>query len=300
MDRINYHHLYLFWSVAREGSFTKAAEKLRISQSAVTAQIQSLEAFLDTQLFDRSNRRKPILSEEGKRVLNYADPIFETGDELLKLLRNQGVGAVERLRVGALSGLSRNFQYEFLSPLNSLSDVALEVVTGDQEKLVRLLRDNSLELILSSHNVQHDGKAQFHSHVLASSPVVFVTSASARIKGGDLSAHLKARPLFIPGRSFEARPELDAFLNRQRPTPRVNGEIDDVALLRIFALKSKGVVAIPELGVRNDISAGDIKIIARPAGIEQRFYAISRQRRFNSPRVQDLVERMKSQKRTRT
>ena len=41
MERLNYHHLYLFWTLAKEGTFTKTAEKLSIAQSAVTSQIKN-------------------------------------------------------------------------------------------------------------------------------------------------------------------------------------------------------------------------------------------------------------------
>ncbi len=41
---LNYHHLYYFWRVAREGSLSRAAEQLRLSHSTLSTQIRSLEA----------------------------------------------------------------------------------------------------------------------------------------------------------------------------------------------------------------------------------------------------------------
>ena len=50
MEWLNYHHLYYFWTVAKEKSFTKAALKLRIAQSAVSFQVAQLEDFLGKKL----------------------------------------------------------------------------------------------------------------------------------------------------------------------------------------------------------------------------------------------------------
>ena len=53
MSRLNYHHLYYFWRVAKSPSLTEAAEVLHISQSALSAQIKQLEQSLDVALFIR-------------------------------------------------------------------------------------------------------------------------------------------------------------------------------------------------------------------------------------------------------
>jgi LysR family transcriptional activator of nhaA len=293
MDRLNYHHLYLFWTLAKEGTFTKTAEKLSIAQSAVTAQIKSLEEALSVVLIDRSNRRKPILTEDGKSVLNFANSIFETGDELLKWAKQGTNDKHQFLRVGALSGLSRNLQFEFLKPIMDLKDVRIEVTTGDQEKLVKLLKEHHLDLILSSHNVSADGRVTLYSNVLTTSPIVFVVGKNQKIRTGELKDYLSQKQLCLPSRNFENRPEIDAFIDRFKFPKTVLGEIDDIALLRIFAIKSEAVVVIPEMGIRGEIDSGEVHVIARPKGLEQKFYVISRQKRIRNPIAELLVEKMK-------
>lgn len=293
MERLNYHHLYLFWILAKEGTFTKAAERLSIAQSAVTSQIKSLEEVLSISLLDRTNRRKPVLTEDGKSVLDFANSIFETGDELLKWAKGGSVASNQSLRVGALSGLSRNFQFEFLKPIMGRKDIRLEVTTGDQDKLVRLLKEHHLDLILSSHNVPAEGRVTFHSTVIASSPLVFVVSKYAKVKGRKLNTYLSELPLYLPGRSFETRPELDAYLEQIRCSKTIVGEIDDIALLRLFAMHSKALVVVPEMGVRGEIASRAVHVVERPQHLSQRFYAIARQRRNPNPIAEHLVKTMK-------
>ncbi len=294
MERINYHHLYLFWTLSREGTFTKTAEKLSIAQSAVTSQIKSLEEILGMELVDRTNRRKPILTEEGKSVIEFANSIFETGDELLKWAKRGVQQNAQVLRIGALSGLSRNLQFEFLKPILNLKGICIEVTTGDQDKLVRLLKEHHLDLILSSHNVRADGRVTLHSNVLTSSPLVFAIARSEKIRGGELKDYLAKKPLCLPSKNFETRPEIDAYLHRFKFKKEILGEIDDIALLRIFAMRSEAVVIIPEMGIRGEIDSGEIHVIAKPKGLEQKFYVISRQKRTRNPIAEMLIERMKA------
>lgn len=293
MERLNYHHLYLFWVLSKEGTFTKAAEKLSIAQSAVTAQIKMLEDTLGLILVDRTNRRKPILTEEAKYVLDFANSIFETGDELLKWAKHGTKQKKQVLRVGALSGLSRNLQFEFLKPVLNLKGVTIEITTGDQEKLVRLLKEHHLDLILSSHNVPADGRVTLHSNVLTTSPLVFAIAKQCKVRGGELKDYLAQKPLCLPSRNFETRPEIDAYLDRFKFHKEILGEIDDIALLRIFAIKSEGVVVIPEMGISGEIENGDVHVIAKPRGLEQKFYVISRQKRSRNILAEMLIDKMK-------
>lgn len=288
MSVINHHHLYIFWTLARTGSFTRAGEELSIAQSAVTSQIKLLEEALNIQLIDRSNRRKPVLTPEGHRTLEYADEIFESSSELMRWAQGESLQE-RRVRVGALSGLSRNLQYEFLQPILKMKSVKVEVTTGDQEHLVELLKSHAIDVILSSHNVRSVGSISFFSHVLTSSPVVFVIAAKARLRSASIDDYLRLKKVFIPGPSFEARPELDAFLEKRRQF-QIAGEIEDIALLRLFALRSGELVAMPKMGVLNDILARALVVVCKAEKIEQRFYAITRQRRFPSAIVEELIK----------
>ena len=71
---LNLHQLEIFLCIARERSFSKAAERLRISQPSVSIQIRNLEDSLEVKLFERLGRRV-YLTREGKVVLEHAKKI---------------------------------------------------------------------------------------------------------------------------------------------------------------------------------------------------------------------------------
>ena len=104
MDPLNFHHLRYFHAVVRQGSLTAAAKSLHVSQSALSIQIKKLEDHLGLYPFDRQHKRMQ-LTEEGKIILDYAETIFRTSEEMLATLQNKShrntlrVGAVPRSRV---------------------------------------------------------------------------------------------------------------------------------------------------------------------------------------------------------
>ncbi len=295
MQRLNHHHLYVFWMFAKTSNFTKAAESLSIAQSAVTSQVRLLEEALGLNLIDRTNPRRPQITEEGQRVLEHAEAIFESSRELINWASKGLLPKRRSVRIGAISGLSRNFQFEFIEPLIRDVDVKFDITTGDQENLIQMLSEHQLDVVLSSRNADPNHKTQLHSHVITKSPLLFVIQKNCVPKGKvELSALLQTRSLFIPGRHFEAKPELDAYLEKFKKI-RIAGEIDDVALLRILALRSGEVVVMPEMGVRTDIEAGNVKLLSKMSSVEQRFYAITRQKKEPNSDIRLLIGKMKQE-----
>ena len=65
MKSLNFNHLRYFWAVAHDGGLTRAAERLNLSQSALSVQIQKLEHQIGHPLFDRVGKRL-ILTEAGQ------------------------------------------------------------------------------------------------------------------------------------------------------------------------------------------------------------------------------------------
>ena len=67
MLSLNYHHLLYFWTVVREGQISRAAEKLRVSQPTISAQLRLLEDALGEHLFQRKGRTL-VLTDVGRLV----------------------------------------------------------------------------------------------------------------------------------------------------------------------------------------------------------------------------------------
>lgn len=99
MHDLNYHHLRQFWAVAKEGGVSRAAARLHVAQSSLSAQVRQLEQRFGQALFVRTARTMR-LTEAGRLALNYAESIFAAGDELLAVLQGRIESRQQLLRVG--------------------------------------------------------------------------------------------------------------------------------------------------------------------------------------------------------
>ncbi len=152
MRTLNFHHLHYFWTVAKEGHLTRAAQKLNVSQSALSSQIKQLEGQLGHDLFHRQGRAL-LLTDVGHLVLEYAESIFNLGSELLSVMESGEQHRVQQLRVGAVATLSRNFQENFLRPVIGQNNVTLALKSSNFDDLLEQLRVHKLDLVLSNRPV---------------------------------------------------------------------------------------------------------------------------------------------------
>jgi DNA-binding transcriptional LysR family regulator len=96
---LNFHQLRLFYSVARSGSMSRAAEELHISQPSISAQVRELELRCGFDLFHRLPRGV-ILTEAGRLVLDHAERIFVEAGALKARLQGLATQTVGKLTVG--------------------------------------------------------------------------------------------------------------------------------------------------------------------------------------------------------
>ena len=99
VEWLNYHHLLYFYTVAKEGSVSRASKVLRLAQPTLSGQIRKLEHVLDEKLFERRGRYL-VLTEMGRIAFRYASEIFSLGGELMDTMRGRPTNRPPRLHVG--------------------------------------------------------------------------------------------------------------------------------------------------------------------------------------------------------
>ncbi|MBY0334969.1 MAG: LysR family transcriptional regulator [Acetobacteraceae bacterium] len=286
MPSLNYHHLRHFWTIAREGGLTRAAERLNVAQSALSTQLRALEAELGQPLFERRGRRLE-LTEAGRIALDHAETIFRTGGELVATLTGSGPGQRRIFRVGAVATLSRNFVLERLRPFLAREDVELVLRSGTLRELLAQLDALALDAVLSNNPVAHDPETERVSTLLADQNVSLVGRPGA----GPLRfpRDLDGVELLLPGRESSLRQAFDVRLDQAGVRPRILAEVDDMALLRLLARESGTLTLVPPIVVRDELRSGVLEERAAVPGLREGFYAITRPRRFPNPLVAELL-----------
>ncbi len=289
MSKLNFHHLHYFWAVAKEGNLTRAADKLHVSQSALSKQIKLLEEQLGQPLFARVGRRLQ-LTEAGQLALGYADGIFASGNELMAVLREGRREERQVLRIGAVATLSRNFQENFIRPLLLRDDVELTLQSGNLPDLLGRLRVHSLDLILSNQRVHASTEDPWRCRRIARQPVCLVGKPRGRRAAFRFPQDLAQLPLLLPGRDNDIRAGFDLLCDQFGLRYRLRAEADDMALLRLLARDSDAVALVPTVVVQDELRSGKLVEYAVVPGLYETFYAISLQRRFEPPLLRGLLK----------
>lgn len=290
MDWLNYHHLYYFWVVARTGGMHAAAKELHLSPATLSVQIRELEKSAGTSLLRREGR-SVVLTDTGRAVQEYADEIFNTGRELMELLRGHPSGTLPLVRIGIKDVVPKLAAYKFLQPALELDPpVRITCREGDIELLVAELSIHRLDLILSDTPIAPSMRFRGYSHLLGDSNVVWMGAASL-IKKLQSSKTLdwSSVPLLLPMTNTVLRRSIELWFEKKKCKPFIRGEFDDSAMMKIVAQSAVGIVPVLELIADYVTETYGLKILAPVDGIVERFYALTVQRKSQHPAVAAII-----------
>lgn len=291
MKWLNFHHLYYFWTVAREGSIARACPLLHLSQPAISNQLRALERALGTRLFDRAGRGL-ALTEAGRVVLRHADEIFALGRQLQDDLAGGTAGRTLRLTVGVAEVLPRLVVHRLLAPALRLEQPVHLVCHDDKtDALLARLAVGELDVVLSDIPAGPQVPVRAHSHLLGESGVTFL--ATARLGPAlrrDFPGSLDRAPFFLPMEGTALRRALDQWFEANSIRPRIRAEFGDFDLFEVFARADEGVFAIPtavEAELRRD---HPLSLLGRTDAVREQFYAIGVRRKLTHPAIVAIIE----------
>ena len=203
--------LRTFLAVAKEKSFSAAAQRLFITQPAISKRIQSLERHLGAPLFDRIGK-KVYLTEAGTLLIERAETMLQLAKDTEKEIFNLHDTISGRLNLATshhiglhrLAPVLKNFSQRY-------PDVLLDIQFEDSEVAYQMVRSGQVELAVVTLNpVETDLDADLIAKLVWHDPLVFVsTAANLRI---DTMQKLAEHPCILPGlATYTGRIVLDRF-----------------------------------------------------------------------------------------
>lgn len=154
-------------AVVQQGSFAAGALQLGRTQSAVTQQMQRLEQQVGQTLFEKQGRQK-LLTEHGRRLLNYAQHLLAMNDEAMRSLAD---GAIEGFaRIGAPHDVADTLLPPLLAEAaRNAPLVKLEIQVGRSPYLMESLKSGEMDLVISNRP-----DSEFDSLKLITVPTVWL------------------------------------------------------------------------------------------------------------------------------
>lgn len=291
MNWLNYHHLLYFWTMAREGSISRAASKLHLSQPTISGQLRQLEKSVGSKLYERHGRELR-LTEVGRIVFEYAEEIFTAGQELMERLKGAQTDGTLTFTVGIPDFLPKQVAFRLLEPVFRMPEkVQLICNEGKLSELLADLAVHKADLVLSDSPAGSQVSVKAYNHALGESGITWVATASLAERLRDnYPGSLDGQPLLLPTQNTVLRRSVEEWFDRQNFSPNIIAEIEDSALLKLFAAEGIGLAPVAST-VLEDLEA-HYKLF--PVGnlddVSIQFYAISVERKVSHPAVRAITE----------
>jgi LysR family transcriptional activator of nhaA len=288
---INYKHLHYFWVVARQGGITRASERLHLTPQTISGQINMLEDTLGENLFTRVGRNLE-LTETGRLVLSYADEIFSLGSELEEALHNLPPDRPMVFRVGIADVVPKSIAYRLVAPAMELPEqVRIICRENSLDNLLAELALHRIDLVIADGPVPPGINVRGYNHFLGECGVSFLAVPHlAKSLHKNFPKSLNGSPLLLPSETNMMQARLLNWLDGMHIHPRIVGEFDDSALMKVFGQAGTGVFIAPTAIANEVASQYDVRIIGSTEEVKEQFYAISVERRLTHPGVIAITE----------
>ncbi|WP_169972865.1 transcriptional activator NhaR [Tautonia rosea] len=296
METLNYHHLFYFWMVAREGSIAAACEQLDVSQPTVSAQIRALERSLELRLFVREGRGL-ALTDAGRVAYRYADEIFSLGRELRDTISGRPAGHPLRLAVGVIDAMTKLVVARLLEPALRLTEpVRIICSEGSVEELLGDLARHRLDVVLSDVPLAAGAAVRAYNHQLGESEVaIFGPPALVETLTGEFPRSIDGAPMLLPAEHTAVRRSLDHWFESENLRPRIVGEFEDSALMKVFGHSGFGLFPAPAIITNEVCNQYGVRLVGQIEAVREQFYAISIDRRLKHPAVVAISEAARRQ-----
>ena len=291
MDWLNYHHLYYFWLVAREGSIARAAEQLHLAHPTISKQLHQLEASFEDKLFDRVGRNL-VLTEFGQTVYRYAEEIFSVGRELQDTVQGRPVGQPLKFEVGLHDVIPKLIAHRLLAPAFQLGE-AVRIVCreGKHEELLAELAVHRLDIVFSDAPVSPTASVRAFNHLLGECGLsFFATTELASKYRRKFPKSLDGAPLLVPAETTAVRRDIEQWFYTGDIRPRIVGEFADTALMKVFGQDGIGLFPAPSVIEKEVCRQYKVRVVGRTEAVRERYYAISVERRLKHPAVLAICE----------
>jgi DNA-binding transcriptional LysR family regulator len=261
--------LAAFCAVVERKSFSQAAERLGVTQPAVSLQIRSLEQRLGRQLLDRSGRRVEP-TEAGLRLYASAQRLLQLEEQLLEELASDDEGTITgTLELGASTGPGGSIVPVLVCEFQELHpDVNVRLSVSDTQTVVDQVADRQLELGIVGAGRRHRGVT---FEPFFRDEVVLAVPASHRFAGKTVSLEqLREEPLIVMQEGAGVRQVIEDELRKAGTRLRdldVRLELGLQESVRSAVLAGHGITFISRLAIDGDLAAGTLAT-ARVRGLD--------------------------------
>ena len=284
------HYLEIFYEVAKAKSFTKAADKLFINQSAVSIQVKKFEDILKVKLFDRSSK-KIKLTYVGETLYKMAEDIFEK----VKRAEREITRVIEvdraRISIGASSIIAEPLLPNLMKDFSSTyEEIEYNVTISNKEHLLKLLKEGELDIIIIDSEHIIDSNLE----IISIEKVPYVLISSQNYSNPE---DIEKDPIITRNTIHNNNKAIEIIEDRYRIN--FNTKINVVGNLEVIkgmVREGIGNVILPYYAVYKDIKKGDFKVISKIDEVKDGYELIITKDKKDLSQIAKFINIVKSHK----
>jgi DNA-binding transcriptional LysR family regulator len=281
-------HIEAFLAVARQGSFTRAAADLHVSQPALTVQIRQLESALGLRLFDRNNRRVAI-TQIGRELVAPFERVVLDVQSIVDSAHDFAAHRRGVVTVACLPSIAAELLPRAIARLAERHEgIVVRVRDGVAARVIDMVKSGEADFgLASSGRVDRD---------IVLRPL-FVDRLSAFVRGDHPLARrrhvtlreLPAYPLILTGKDSSVRELIDRALAGARLPVRISQEVTYMTTALGMAAAGLGVAILPDAATTS-APDGVRRVAIRHPLLTRRIGIITKSGRSLPPAAERLVE----------
>lgn len=256
---VNLELYRVFYTVAKCGSLTKAAEELFISQPAVSQAIKQLENQLGTSLFNRTHRGMELSVQGGKLIFKQVEEalgLLDGAESKLLALKTTATGTI---RVGSTDSIFSHVLADKIVEFNSkYPAVKIELVTGTSPETLTQLKENKCDIGFVNLPIE-DKEVTFFGTVAHLSDVFVAGRKYAELKDKQINLKdLQEYPLLMIEMNTVARRALSSFTQNLGIQLSPDIEVANWDLMMKLAASGMGIGCVPREYAKDYLESGDL------------------------------------------
>jgi LysR family transcriptional activator of nhaA len=286
---INYHHLFYFKSIAEEGSVSRAAEKLRLGQPTLSAQLKQFEDTLGVQLFERQHKRL-ILTEQGKIALDYAKGIFRMGSEMYEVLHDRLKPLKPSIHIGALDDVPKQVVEQVVKHAFRISPCQVTLSEGKPNELLRELVSHRMDIVVSNFVPNGTDAKGIYPKLISRNNVSFYGANKYRALKKGFPQSISGQPMIFPTYDSRMRQDLDHWAKLNKIELNIIVESQDIAIKKLLASSEVGLIPVASHAVTGQLRRGELHEIGVLQGVSEELFLLTAQRKIENPIAAKIID----------
>lgn len=256
---VNLELYRIFYTVAKCGSLTKAAEELYISQPAVSQTIKQLEGQLNTTLFNRTHRGVELSPQAGRLIFKKVEQALAILDSVEKDLTELNNSAAGTLRIGATDSIFSNLLADKIVAFNEkYPAVKFELITGTTLDTVAQLKENKCDVAFINLPIE-DKEINCSSSVALLSDIFVASERFSSLKNKTVPLHtLQEYPLLMMENNTVARRSFNRYTETMGIRLNADIEVANWDLMLKLAKNGMGLGCVPREYCQKYLDSGEL------------------------------------------